>query len=302
MAIPDYQSIMLPFLMLVADGNEHKISELNDRLVDHFELTEDERKALLPSGNQEVMRNRVGWARTYLKKSLLIQSPRRGVFVITDRGKSVLAGKPERIDVKFLRQFEEFLEFQNASKKPSEQSAETTASDQTPIESIEQAHDELKNELASEVLDTVKQASPQFFEHLVVKLLQAMGYGGWSTESGSATQYSADGGIDGVINEDPLGLETIYLQAKRYSEGTIGRPAVQSFAGALDMKRAKKGVFITTSKFSSDAIAFVEMIEKKIVLIDGERLARLMVANNLGVSVRDTYQLKVLDSDFFDEE
>ncbi len=313
MSIPGYQTLMLPFLEAISDGNEHKLRDIIDTLSNQFSLSTEERQQLLPSGNQEIMVNRVGWARTYLKKAGLLEAPKRGVFVITTRGQETLAANPERIDARYLKRFEEFLEFQNLSHKDTSsesidsedtanQLTQIPATDVTPTEAIENAHKELNADIASEVLSAVKQASPQFFEHLVVKLMQAMGYGGWSETSGAATQYSADGGIDGIINEDPLGLEIIYLQAKRYTENTIGRPDVQSFAGALDMKRAKKGVFITTSQFSRDATEYVSMIEKKIVLIDGPRLANLMVQNNLGVSVKQTYQVKTLDTDYFSED
>lgn len=305
MPIPDYQTLMLPFLKAISDGEEHVLRDLIAALSTRFQLTDVEREQLLPSGNQGVMANRVGWARTYLKKAGLLESVRRGVFVITDRGREVLASNPERVDARYLRQFDEFLEFQNLSRKDEHKTVsagEQTASDTTPIEAIEQAHTELHAEISDEILSTVKLVTPQFFERLVVDLMQAMGYGGWSKDSGSATQYTADGGIDGVINEDPLGLETIYLQAKRYTDNTIGRPDIQSFAGALDMKRAKKGVFITTSRFSKDAIDYVNMIEKKIVLIDGATLSDLMVQHNLGVSVKNTYQVKALDTDYFNED
>lgn len=305
MAIPDYQTLMLPFLEALADNQEHPLREVSESLFDRFELTEDERQKLLPSGTQAVIVNRIGWARTYLKKAGLLESPRRAVFIITERGQEVLASKPGRIDARYLKRFDEFVEFQNLSHQNSttnEVEAETVTSDITPTEAIEQAHKELNAEIASDLLATIKLASPQFFERLVVELMQAMGYGGWSNASGNATQYSSDGGIDGIINEDPLGLDIIYLQAKRYTDNTIGRPDVQAFAGALDMKRAKKGVFITTSKFSRDALEYVCMIEKKIVLIDGVMLAELMLQHNLGVSVKDTYQVKTLDTDYFNED
>ncbi|MFT6914776.1 MAG: restriction system protein [Motiliproteus sp.] len=303
MAIPDYQSLMLPFLQALADNQEHRLRELSDTLANQFELTDAERQQLLPSGNQAVMVNRVGWARTYLKKAGLLEAPRRAVFVITERGQEVLASKVDRIDARYLKRFDEFLEFQNLSHQNVPSSvAESAPSDITPTEAIEQAHKELNAEISTELLATIKQASPQFFERLVVELMQAMGYGGWSSTSGNATQYSSDGGIDGIINEDPLGLDIIYLQAKRYTDNSIGRPDVQAFAGALDMKRAKKGVFITTSRFSRDATEYVSMIEKKIVLIDGAMLADLMLQHDLGVSVKDTYQVKTLDTDYFNED
>ena len=303
MAIPDYQTLMLPFLQLLTDGSEHTLSELSDALDIQFKLTEEEKNELLPSGNQAVMRNRVGWARTYLKKALLLESPRRAVFQITERGQQVLSEQPEKINARYLRRFEEFCEFQNTNAtNDSATITEEVDSNQTPTEAIEAAHKALNNDLASDVLDAIKNQSPQFFETLVVKLMQAMGYGGWSHESGQATQYTADGGIDGIINEDPLGLETIYLQAKRYTDNAIGRPDIQSFVGALEMRRARKGVFITTSRFSKDALEYVSMIEKKVVLIDGKQLAGLMIKHNLGVSVKQTYQVKTIDTDYFIED
>lgn len=300
---------MLPCLKVLEDGNEKSTREVINALSEQFALTEEERNRLLDSGRQRIFDNRVGWARTYLKKATLIISPKRGVLTISEKGKQALAQSPTRIDVNFLKQFDEFNEFRggsnqstNSTKPSSELVGPNNASALTPTEAIALAHKELNNELASVALSTVKQVSPEYFENIVVQLMLAMGYGGWSDESGSTTQYSADGGIDGVINEDPLGLDTIYLQAKRYTDNVIGRPVVQSFAGALDMKRAKKGVFITTSTFSREAREYVNLIEKKIVLIDGPRLAGLMITHNLGVSVKETYQIKTLDSDFFSED
>ena len=309
MAIPDYQSLMLPYLKVLEDGQEKTTRAIINELAEAHKLPEEERNKLLDSGKQRIFDNRVGWARTYLKKAQLIDSPKRGVLVIAERGKQVLEETPARIDVNFLNRFEEFREFRTQSNQSDATQSAAPASvipntdeSLTPTEAIELAHKEFNNELASSLLSTVKQVSPEYFESIVVQLMLAMGYGGWSDTSGDTTQYSADGGIDGVINEDPLGLETIYLQAKRYTEGTIGRPTVQSFAGALDMKRAKKGVFITTSKFSREALEYVSLIEKKIVLIDGQRLADLMIKHNLGVTVKDTYQIKTLDTDFFSED
>jgi restriction system protein len=303
MAIPDYQSLMLPFLKLLADGAEHPLSGLTEALVFEFQLTEAEQKELLPSGNQAIINNRIGWARTYLKKACLLDAPRRAVFQITERGQKVLAEKPHIINARYLRRFEEFCEFQNTSTTSNEITPnEELESKQTPTEIIESAHKTLNNDLASDVLDSIKSLSPQFFENLVVKLMQAMGYGGWSTQSGQATQYTADGGIDGIINEDPLGLETIYLQAKRYTDNSIGRPDIQAFVGALEMRRARKGVFITTSRFSKDALEYVSMIEKKVVLIGGKQLADLMIRHNLGVTVKQTFQVKAIDTDYFIEE
>ena len=302
MPIPNYQTLMLPVLSCLADGEVHKIRDIYPLMASEFNLTEEEAHQLLPSGKTTTIKNRVAWARTYLRKACLLTAPSRGLVQITDRGKQILSQRPECIDNTFLMQFEEFREFRNAGNLPQDSSPINEISEITPEERLEQAHKELNAEIASELLDAIKLTTPQFFEQLVVDLMQSMGYGGWSAYSGSATQYGADGGIDGVINDDPLGLETIYLQAKRYKEATIGRPDIQSFAGALDMKRAKKGVFITASQFSREAIEYVGMIDKKIVLIDGSQLADLMIKYNLGVTLKETYYIKALDTDYFSED
>ena len=270
----------------------------------HFQLTDNERSEKLPSGKQTIIRNRIAWARTYLNKAGLLTAPGRSQLQITDRGLAVLQQVPERIDVRFLKQFPKFVEFHTAKPKASTTvtTYESDNEDTDPTERLEEAYSEIRQELIEEVLQAVKQQSPQFLEKLVVELMQAMGYGGWSRESGQATQYTADGGIDGLINEDPLGLDTIYLQAKRYADNTIGREAIQAFSGALDMQRAHKGVFITTSIFSKGALGYVGMIQKKIILIDGAKLAALMIKRNLGVSVKETYEIKALDTDFFNED
>ncbi len=310
MAIPDYQTLMLPLLKVLADDQEWATRDAIEALANKFDLSEMERGTLLESGKQRVFNNRVGWARTYLKKAHLIDSPKRGVLVISKRGKEVLAKAPEQINAPYLMQFEEFQAFRGQSNSADSPVAANkvipipqTDDTLTPTEAIDRAHKEFNNELASTILETVRQVSPEYFESIVVQMMLAMGYGGWSKDSGQTTQYSSDGGIDGVINEDPLGLETIYLQAKRYKEGNnVGRPDIQAFSGALDMQRARKGVFITTSKFSKDALDYVLLIEKKIVLIDGYQLADLMIKHNLGVTVKDTYQIKTIDTDFFSED
>lgn len=302
--IPDFQSCMRPLLAAVQDGQIHRFNEAFEQVCIHFQLTEDERSEKLPSGKQTIIRNRIAWARTYLNKAGLLTAPGRSQLQITDRGRAALQQEPERINVRFLKQFPEFVEFHTA--KPKASTAVTTyesdTEDTDPTERLEEAYSEIRQELIEEVLQAVKRQSPQFLEKLVVELMQAMGYGGWSKESGQATQYTADGGIDGLINEDPLGLDTIYLQAKRYADSTIGREAIQAFSGALDMQRAHKGVFITTSIFSKGALEYVGLIQKKIILIDGAKLAALMIKHNLGVSVKETYEIKALDTDFFNED
>ncbi|ACR11503.1 Mrr restriction system protein [Teredinibacter turnerae T7901] len=302
--IPDFQSCMRPLLASVSDGQIHRFNESFEQVCMHFQLTEDEQAEKLPSGKQTIIRNRIAWARTYLNKAGLLTAPGRSQLQITDRGQAALQQEPERIDVRFLKQFPEFVEFHTAKPKANKTVVvdDNDTEDTDPTERLEEAYSEIRQELIDEVLRAVKQQSPQFLEKLVVELMQAMGYGGWSKESGQATQYTADGGIDGLINEDPLGLDTIYLQAKRYEDSTIGREAIQAFSGALDMQRAHKGVFITTSKFSKGALEYVSMIQKKIILIDGAKLATLMIKHNLGVSVKETYEIKALDTDFFSED
>lgn len=298
MAIPDFQTIMLPLLRFCADGKEHANQEALDALATEFGLTNDERKKLLPSGQQRVFDNRVAWARAHMKMALLIENPRRGIFRITGRGKSILEQSPPSIDLKFLRQFSEYVD---AREKPKSDASTVTAEEaQTPEEQIEQAYETLRENLAGELLQQLKSASPSFFEKVVVDVIVRMGYGGSLKDAGQAIGRSGDEGIDGVINEDRLGLDSIYIQAKRW-EGTVSRPEIQKFAGALQGKRATKGVFITTSDFSEGSRDFASNISSKIILIDGKQLADLMIEYGVGVSTIVTYELKKLDSDFFVE-
>jgi restriction system protein len=303
MAIPDYQTIMLPLLQFLADEKEHNIGEAVDAVARHFNLTAEERQQLLGSGQQTVIRNRAGWARTYLKKAGLIESTRRGFFRLTERGRTVLASKPARIDVKFLEQFPEFVTFRDLRHEKEEDKPETevTPIDATPEEALDSAYQRLRADLKAELLEQVKTASPSFFERLVVELLVRMGYGGTLRDAGQAVGKSGDGGIDGIIKEDRLGLDVIYIQAKRW-DSTVGRPEIQKFAGALQGHRARKGVFITTSSFSADAADFASRIDSKIVLIDGAALARYMIDHNVGVSPSRSYEIKKIDSDYFTEE
>lgn len=302
MSIPDYQSIMLPLLQYGADQQEHSLREAIDTLGSQFGLTPKERNELLPSGRQATFDNRVGWARTYLKKAGLLKSTRRGFFQITERGLQVLAEKPTAINAKFLTRFEEFQEFQNISKKedtsPHEDHDENSR--QTPEELVEQALQQLNDSLAAELLQTIKECSPAFFERLVVDLLVTMGYGGTRKDAGQTIGRSGDGGIDGIIKEDRLGLDVIYVQAKRW-ENPVGRPEIQKFAGALQGMRAKKGVFITTSGFTNEARDYVSRIDSKIILIDGHQLAAFMIEHNVGVSPAASYVVKRLDTDYFSE-
>ncbi len=306
MAIPDYQTLMLPVLKLASDEKEHKVSQTVEMLADEFHLTTEERNELLPSGNQAVFNNRVGWARSYLKQAGLLASSKRGFFTITSKGIELLATKPEKIDTSVLEQYPEFIEFKNRKKEKSDSEAQEVTSTElefnlTPEDALASAYKKLRSALESELLGAVKESSPSFFERLVVDLLVKMGYGGNRQDAGKALGKSGDSGIDGIINEDRLGLDIIYIQAKRW-EGSVGRPEIQKFAGALQGQRARKGVFITTSSFTSEAKEYASLIESKIILIDGEHLSKLMVEHNVGVSTVGLYEVKKLDSDYFDNE
>jgi len=297
---------MLPLMKLVSDRQEHKYRDLIEKLAIEFQVSDEERKELLASGNQAIFDNRVGWAKTYLKKAGLLDSPKRATFVITELGRQTLAKKPDRIDAKYLRQFPAFLEFQNASRNDNETEEEITTvaiNEQTPEESLDKAYQRIRKALASELLNKVVDLSPAFFERLVVELLVKMGYGGSIKDAGKAMGKSGDEGIDGTIKEDRLGLDIIYIQAKRWKPGNVvGRPELQKFVGALAGQGAKKGIFITTSNFTKEAIEYTPRNETKIVLIDGEQLAQLMIDYNLGCTPQQAYELKKIDSDYFGEE
>lgn len=303
--IPDYQSIMLPLLRLAGDGETHRMRDAIDKLANEFGLSEEERRELLPSGKQPTFDNRVGWARTYMAKAGLLESPKRGHFRLTERGREVLSKNPPAINLTFLEQFEDFVKFRELRHdKPLANQFDGTDSrkaDETPEETLETAYQTLRAGLSSEILETVKKCSPAFFEKLVVDLLVRMGYGGSRREAGEAIGRSGDEGIDGIIKEDRLGLDIIYLQAKRW-EGSVGRPELQKFAGALQGQRARKGIFITTSAFSREALNYTRNIDTKIILIDGPKLAELMIDHGVGVTTEATYELKRIDSDYFSEE
>ncbi len=286
---------MLPILQLLGDQQEHFLRDIIDQLAAHFGLSQDERNQLLPSGTQPVFANRAAWGRTYLGKAGLLETVGRGKIRITTRGLDVLKSQPPAINIALLNQFPEFEAFHRASPKAE---APATAEVETPEEAMESNHQGLRAALALDLLDRIKKCSPQFFERLVVDLLVAMGYGGSRKDAGEAVGRSGDGGIDGIIKEDRLGLDIVYIQAKRW-ESTVGRPQVQAFAGSLEGHRARKGVFITTSQFTPDAREYVTRIEKKIVLIDGERLAQFMIDHHVGVTHVATYQVKKVDADYF---
>jgi restriction system protein len=294
---------MLPFLRYLADGSEHTLRDAEDSLAKHFKLTPAERAALLPSGQQGIFKNRIGWARTYLKKAGLLESPKRGVFRITECGVKTLASNPPKIDVKYLEQFPEFIEFRNAAKSENDgatSAAELSQTKTTPEEAIELAHQGLREQLAAELLSRILGCSSTFFEQLVVELLVKMGYGGSRRDAGERIGQTGDCGIDGIIKEDRLGLDTIFIQAKRW-QGSVGRPEIQKFVGALQGQRAKKGVFITTSSYTAEAADYATRIDTKVVLIDGKQLAGLMIDFDVGVAPAATYVVKRIDSDYFEE-
>jgi len=299
--IPSYEEIMLPLLKFLSDEHEHSLSEAQDKLAEHFNLSESELRERLPSGTQPVFRNRLGWARTYMKKAGLVESTKRAHFKITERGKKLLGENPKSIDAKFLNRYEEFQEFKSStnSKINNEKTIEEI-DEKTPEEILEIAHQNLKSSLIHELLGIIKSGSPAFFENLIVDLVLAMGYGGSKSDAGRAMGKSGDGGIDGIIKEDKLGLDIIYLQAKKW-EGTVPIKEIRDFTGALASKRAKKGIFITTSNFPNSAYEFVKNLEYKIILIDGELLAEYMIEHNVGVSTTQTYFVKNIDSDYFEE-
>jgi restriction system protein len=302
MIIPDYQTIMLPLLNYAKDGKPHSLHNAVDDLATIFKLSESEKRELLPSGKQPIFENRVGWARTYLKKARLLDSTQRGYFCITERGKIALNQNLSKIDGHFLDQFEEFREFKQMKReKPSQATLNQTPAEQTPLELLDNAYQKISDSISYDLLQTVKSCSPSFFEKLVIDLLLNMGYGGSRAEAGQTIGSTGDEGIDGIIKEDRLGLDIIYIQAKRW-EGVVGRPEIQKFAGALQGQRAHKGIFITTSYFSKEANEFAEDIDRKIILIDGRRLTELMIEYNVGVSPMDIYELKRIDNDCFSEE
>lgn len=305
MAIPDYQTLMLPLLNLADDGAEHLFRDAVESLADSYGLSAAERVELLPSGAGSVFANRVGWARSYMKQAGLLKNPKRGVLQITAEGQRVLAERPARIDNNLLGRFESFRAFRARSGKEASESPRSSpiepSPEQTPEDAMAAAYQKLRKRLEADLLDLIRASPPALFERLVVDLLLAMGYGGSRRDAGQAIGRSGDGGIDGIIKEDRLGLDAIYIQAKRWVD-TIGRPEIQKFAGALQGQRATKGVFITTSGYTKDAIQFSRDIQTKIVLIDGDELARLLVDHNVAVAHTGNYEIKRIDTDYFEGE
>lgn len=304
--IPDYQTLMLPLLKHLNDGQLHNVKEIIPVMGNVFQLTNDERNQQLPNSKKKVFNNRIHWARAYLKMAGLIDSPVKWHIQITERGTHFLAENPMAITVNYLKErFEDFKEKMDSYRKKKDETIEfKEPSDEvskTPEELIQSGFEKIRSSLQIDLLAKLKSVHPAFFEQIVVDLLVKMGYGGSLEEAGKATKYTNDEGIDGIIKEDKLGLDVIYIQAKRW-EGTVSRPEIQKFVGALAGKRAKKGVFITTSNFSRDAIAYSEQMDTKIVLIDGEELTQYMIDYNLGVSTQNIYEIKKIDSDYFEED
>jgi restriction system protein len=306
MPLPDYQTLMLPVLRS-SDAGEVKISDVVGLLADAFHLSPGERLELLPSGKQTTFSNRVHWAKTYLGKAGLVETTRRGCFRITDRGRTVLAEQPERIDGHFLERFPEFVLFRDGGNGTDKNAlgptevAMVTTSKMTPDEIIREAHGQLEAELGRTLLDRIAAAPPDFFDRLIVQLLIAMGYGGSAVDAGRALGRSGDGGVDGVIDQDALGLDRIYVQAKRYADGnSVGAGAIRDFFGSLDRFKAAKGLFVTTSAFSSSAKETADLLSKRIVLVDGRQLAKLMVRYNIGCRLEETIIIKKIDEEFFE--
>lgn len=302
--IPDFQTCMLPLLNATSDGNTHTLKEAVEIIANKFNLSDDERNAKISSG-QSIIGNRVGWACTYLKKAGLLIAPKRGLFQITERGREELQSNPKLINIKYLEKYDEFRAFRIKKEEnkidAEEKESVVCQNNITPEEAIAFGYSTLNQVVSEEILKRIRECSSEFFEKLVVELLVKMGYGGTLKEAGKVVGKSGDGGIDGIINEDKLGLDVIYIQAKRW-ENVVGRPEIQQFAGALLKPKAKKGVFITTSRYTKEALAFVENLDLKIILIDGEMLAELMLEYNLGVSTYKNYELKKIDNDYFEDE
>jgi len=287
MAIPDYQKIMLPLLRFAGDGKEHSSQDAVEFLADQFKLTEEDRRDFFSERRIPRFAARVGWARSYLKKAGLLEVSRRGDLRITPRGLDVLKNSPPEINLSFIK----------ALVKPDDAPPDPEG---PPEEQLERAYQKLRDNLSGEILQAIKGCSPRFFERLVVDVLVGMGYGGTQQDAGKAVGRSGDNGVDGIIKEDRLGLDRIYIQAKRW-DGVVGRPEIQKFAGALAGHKARKGVFITTSNFSKEAVDYAANIETRIVLIDGETFAQLMIDHNVGVSLVASYDIKKMDLDYFSE-
>ena len=304
MAIPDFQTLMRPLLDLHADREEHLNRDLVNALAEQFSLTPEERREMLPSGRAKTFDNRVGWAKTYISAAGLIEAPRRAVLIITEKGVQALVDHPKTIDLRVLAKLNgsRSVRERRRDEKPELEQERDAGIEihETPEEAVENAYLTLRNDVEREIVAKILANPPEFLERVIIDLVVKMGYGGNRKDAGEAIGRSGDEGIDGIIKEDPLGLDIIYLQAKRY-EGTVGRPEIQKFAGALQGQRARKGIFITTSSYSKDAKEFASKIDTKIILIDGSTLAKLMFDHGVGVSVNTVYEVKKVDTDYFEE-
>lgn len=301
--VPKFEYFILPYLLFLSDEKPHTLKDLTEFISSYLKLSDEDKVEMTKKGSFNKLYDRTQWSGTYLRKALLTEAVGKGKYVITKRGLDLLATNPTYIDRTLLSQYPEFLEF--LGKKNSKEADDISTiedTETTPFELMEKSSRELRDELVNELLDAIKTQSPIFFEHLVIKLLVAMGYGGSFEDAANVTKYSHDEGIDGVIKEDRLGLDNIYIQAKRYDSGKVGRKEIQSFVGALSGKGATKGIFITTSTFTKDASDYKPASNIKIVLMDGQQLANYMIDYNIGVSVRQTFEVKRIDSDFFSEE
>jgi restriction system protein len=306
MPIPDFQSFFYPFLKMSTDMKEHSLNEVRDYMTEYFSLSDEEKSEKLPSGTQTKFDNRIYWTKSYFIKAKLIEQTKRGHFKITEKGLDFLNNFSESITVNDLKEIDEFREFHQGSNNTNEENSGTDKrgiiENKTPLEKLEESYQYIKDELANELLEKIKSNTWQFFEDLVIDLMFKMGYGGSRNKANQSIKRTNDEGIDGIINEDKLGLDVIYLQAKKWTkEGGIGRPEIQKFVGALHGQRAKKGVFITTSYFSDNAYEYVKTIDPKVILIDGETLTNLMIEYGLGTTTVESYHIKKIDLDYFEE-
>ncbi len=305
MAVPDFQAFMLPVLQFLADGNPHTMADLRNNIPKRMGISDADQEELLPSGLRTRCEDRINWSVTYLFQAKALERPKRGTYTISQRGRDLLATNPSRITVALLSQFEDFVLFYKSSPngdEPSSPSPSLAQATQTPEELLENTYQHLRNTLASEILETLKASKPDFFERLVVRLLVAMGYGGSLQDAGRAVGKTGDGGIDGIIKEDKLGLDNVYLQAKKWNDTPVGVKELRALVGSLSANRATKGVLITTSYFTKEAEEEVKKFREKIVLINGRQLAQLMIDHDVGVAVQKTYWIKKLDQDFFEED
>ena len=303
MGVPEFQNFMLPILRIFEDKKEHNIKECKNAVINFFDLNEDEIKELVPSGKQTLVENRVYWSLTYLKKSLLLKTVNRGIYSITKRGIELLNSNPSKIDKKLLSQYQEYRVFSNQENESVVSLNNNSNEDDernTPEEIIDKIYNKINNQLAEDLLEIILENDGYYFERLVIDVLFKMGYGDFREDSKLVTQKSNDGGIDGIISQDKLGLDKIYVQAKRWANGAVGRPELQKFVGALSERQANKGIFITTSNFTKDAREYIEKVSQNIILIDGNLLAKFMIENNVGVQVNYTYEIKKIDRDYFD--